>query len=113
MAATLQHTQAAPARVGELDRTSIYQRSAGLLLSLAGVAILMASITAEALYPGTYSTHADSLSHLGATEPPNSIVLQPSASIFDITMLATGAMILVSAWLLYLVLRRKAVSIPV
>ena len=113
MAASLQHDRAARTRVGDAVARSVYQRTAGLLLSLAGVGILMGSITAEALYPGIYSTHADSLSHLGATEPPNSIVLQPSASIFDVTMLATGAMVLVSAWLLYRARHSKAVSIPI
>ena len=62
-------------------------RIAGVLLSLAGAAILMGFITAEALYPGVYTTHTNTVSHLGASEPPNSVVLQPSAAIFDITML--------------------------
>ncbi|HKQ01065.1 MAG TPA: DUF998 domain-containing protein [Actinomycetes bacterium] len=83
-----------------------------MLLSLAGVAILMGFITAEALYPGLYTTHTNTVSHLGASEPPNSVVLQPSAAIFDITMLVTGAMILTGAWFAYRVLRRKAVLIP-
>ena len=55
-------------------------RIAGVLLSLAGAAILMGFITAEALYPGVYTTHANTVSHLGASEPPNSVVLQPSAT---------------------------------
>jgi len=85
---------------------------AGLLLSLAGAALLLGFITAEALYPGVYSTHANTVSHLGASEPPNSVVLQPSAAIFDLTMLATGAMIMAGAWFAYRALRRKAVLIP-
>jgi hypothetical membrane protein len=83
-----------------------------VLLSLAGAAILLGFITAEALYPGIYTTHTNTVSHLGASEPPNSIVLQPSAAIFDITMLVTGAMILAGAWFAYRALRRKAVLIP-
>ena len=85
---------------------------AGLLLSLAGAAILLGFITAEALYPGVYTTHTNTVSHLGASEPPNSVVLQPSAAIFDITMLLTGAMILAGAWYAYRAMRRKAVLIP-
>ena len=85
---------------------------AGVLLSLAGIAILMGFITAEALYPGAYTTHANTVSHLGASEPPNSVVLQPSAAIFDITMLVAGAMIVAGAWFAYRALRRKAVLIP-
>jgi len=88
------------------------RRIAGLLLSLAGVAILMGSITAEALHPGPYTTHADTLSHLGASEPPNSVVVQPSAGIFDGTVLASGALILLGAWFVHRALHRKAVTIP-
>jgi hypothetical membrane protein len=85
---------------------------AGVLLSLAGAAILMGFITAEALYPGVYTTHTNTVSHLGASEPPNSVVLQPSAAIFDITMLVTGAMIITGAWFAYRALRRKVALIP-
>ena len=88
------------------------RRTAGLLLSIAGVAILMGSITAEALHPGHYTTHADTLSHLGASEPPNSVVVQPSAAIFDGTMPATGVLILAGAWFTHRALRRKAVTVP-
>jgi hypothetical protein len=59
----------------------------------------MGSITAGALHPGPYTTHADTLSHLGASEPPDSVVVQPSAAIFDGTMLGTGVLILLGAWL--------------
>jgi hypothetical membrane protein len=83
-----------------------------VLLSLAGAAILMGFITAEALYPGVYTTHTNTVSHLGASEPPNSVVLQPSAAIFDVTMLVAGAMILAGAWFAYRALGRKAVLIP-
>ena len=62
----------------------------GLLLTFAGAALLLGFVTAEALYPGVYTTHTNTVSHLGASEPPNSVVLQPSAAIFDITMLVTG-----------------------
>jgi hypothetical membrane protein len=72
----------------------------------------MGSITAEALFTGAYSTHADTLSHLGASEPPNSVVTQPSAAIFDVTMLVTGALILAGAWFVHTALRRTAVTIP-
>jgi hypothetical membrane protein len=87
-------------------------RSAGLLLSLSGIGILMGSITAEALYPSVFTTHTNTLSHLGASEPPNSVVLQPAAAIFDLTMIVTGAMILAATWFLHRALRRKAVTIP-
>jgi hypothetical membrane protein len=81
-------------------------------LTLAGIGILMGSITAEALFSGVYSTHADTLSHLGASEPPNSVATQPSAAIFDITMLLTGVLILAGAWFGHRAFRHLAVTIP-
>jgi hypothetical membrane protein len=112
-----QLTISAPRSGPEATTSTSVRRSrnsniAGLLLSLAGAAILLGFITAEALYPGIYTTHTNTVSHLGASEPPNSVVLQPSAAIFDITMLVTGAMILAGAWFAYRALGRKAVSIP-
>ena len=97
---------------GDSPPAGRYRRTAGLALSLAGVVILMGSITAEALHPGPYSTHADTLSHLGASEPPDSTVVQPSAWIFDGTMLVSGALILLAAWCLHRALRRKPVTVP-
>lgn len=86
---------------------------AGALLMLPGIGVVMAWLTAEALYPQTYSTHANSLSHLGATEPPNSIALQPSATIFDATMIAGGLMLLGAAYFTFRAFRAKRVSIPI
>jgi hypothetical membrane protein len=109
--------QSMPSPMEATGSSAAQQRSrdskiAGVLLSLAGAAILMGFITAEALYSGVYTTHTNTVSHLGASEPPNSVVLQPSAAIFNITMLVTGAMILGGAWFAYRALRRKAVLIP-
>jgi hypothetical membrane protein len=83
---------------------------AGALLFTAGAAIMMGIITAEALYPA-YSTFENTISDLGGTRPPDSVVLQPSAAIFDITMLVTGAMIIAAAWLVHRAFRRRAVTI--
>jgi len=89
------------------DRTPL--KLAGALLFTAGAAILMGIITAEALYPAAYSTFGNTISDLGGTRPPDSVVLQPSAAIFDITMLVTGAMIVAAAWLVRRAFRRRAV----
>jgi len=88
------------------------RRTAGLLLCSAGAAILMGSVTAEALYPRTFTTHLNTLSHLGATEPPDSLALQPSAAIFDTTMLIAGALILLGTRLGYRALRTKWFAVP-
>jgi hypothetical membrane protein len=93
-------------------RAALDRRLAGLLLSIAGVTVLMGSITAEALHPGPYTTHADTLSHLGASEPPDSVVVQPSAGVFDGTMLAAGALILLGTLLAHRAVRRTEVTVP-
>ena len=66
---------------------------AGALLVLAGCVALMGIISAETFYPG-YSTAQNEISDLGATRPPNSVILQPSATIFNLTMLATGLLVI-------------------
>jgi hypothetical membrane protein len=73
-------------------------RLAGVLLFAAGAGILMGIITAEALYPAAYSTSGNTISDLGATLPPDSVSYQPSAAIFDVTMIVTGLLILAAAW---------------
>ena len=82
---------------------------AGVLLSAAAGVILMGIITAEALYPASYSTFDNEISDLGATRPPGSVSYQPSAAIFDGTMLASGALIVAAAFLVHWGIRRRAV----
>jgi hypothetical membrane protein len=84
---------------GIWDRAPL--KLAGVLLFTASAGILMGIITAEALYPAAYSTFENAISDLGGTRPPDSVVLQPSAAIFDVTMLVAGAMIMVAAWLVH------------
>lgn len=72
---------------------------AGTCLVLAGVIAFMGIITAEVLYPD-YSTRQD-ISDLGSTQPPDPIVHQPSATIFNSTMLLTGALVLIAAYFVY------------
>ncbi len=87
-------------------------RIAGILAILAGAGILMAIITAEALYPAAYSTAANAISDLGGTEPPDSVVLQPSAMIFDLTMMVAGLFVVAAAWFVHRVYGRWSLSIP-
>ena len=86
---------------------------AGGLLLLAGVAILMGIITAEALYPDVYTTYDNEISDLGATRPPDSVIREPSATIFNTLMMVTGIMILASASVLHGVFAAKRVTVPV
>nr|WP_254767398.1 DUF998 domain-containing protein [Salinilacihabitans rarus] len=85
-------------------------RIAGASLVLAGATAFMGIITAEVLYPG-YSTRQD-ISDLGSTMPPNPIIHEPSATIFNSTMLLTGALVLVATYLVHRGLGRRVLTIP-
>jgi hypothetical membrane protein len=63
--------------------------------------MLMGIITAEAMYPDVYTTHDNEISDLGATRPPNSIIRQPSATIFNAIMVVSGVSILGGASMLH------------
>lgn len=92
-------------------RRTPYRAAGGILLTLAGATILMGIITAEALYPAAYRTDQNTISDLGGTRPPDSVVVQPSAAIFDTTMVVTGLAIIAAAYLLYRALGRRALAI--
>ncbi|MCK9151074.1 DUF998 domain-containing protein [Methanobacterium alcaliphilum] len=85
----------------------------GLLFFLAGAAILMGIITGEAFYPPeyTYTTSESMISDLGATEPPHSIITQPSASIFNLTMIISGILVLVATYFLFQAYNDKIAAI--
>jgi hypothetical membrane protein len=86
----------------------------GLLFFLAGAFALMGIITAEAFYPsGTgYTTFHSEVSDLGATRSPNSIIYQPSSSIFNTTMLLSGLMTLTATFYQHRYFRKLIASIP-
>jgi hypothetical membrane protein len=89
-----------------------YSRTVGVLLSVAGVVILMGIITGEALYPAPYNTAANTISDLGGTMPSEGgTVLQPSATIFDATMILTGAMIIIGAYFVHRTFKRWAATV--
>ena len=87
-------------------------RLGGALLTIAGVTILMGIITAEALYPDAYTTGGNEISDLGGTRPPNSLIFQPSAMIFDLSMAAIGILVIAGSWFVHRVFGRRSVTIP-
>ena len=87
-------------------------RLGGALLSLAGGIILLGIITAEALYPRAYGTGANAISDLGGTEPPNSLVFQPSAGVFDGSMIVVGLLVLAGTWFVHRAFGRRSMTIP-
>lgn len=76
---------------------------AGILFFLAASVVLMGIITGEIFYPEelTYTTAKSMISDLGSTVPPNSIITHPSATIFNLTMIIAGIMILVGNFFLF------------
>ena len=88
------------------------RRTGGALLASAGTVVFMAIITAEALYPAPFDTTDNTISDLGATIPPNSVILQPSATIFDVSMIVAGFAIIAGAFFVHRAFARKAVTIP-
>ncbi len=71
---------------------------AGTLLFLAGFIALMGIITGEIFYPAGYSTANSEISDLGSTRPPEALIYQPSATIFNGTMILTGILVLAGAF---------------
>lgn len=84
----------------------------GLLLYLAGTIIFLGIITGEIFYPSGYSTSVNDISDLGSTRPPNSVIYQPSATIFNTTMIVAGSMILVASGWVHKFFQKWAFSIP-
>jgi hypothetical membrane protein len=79
----------------------------GTLLFLAG-----SIISAEAFYPAGYTTADSEISDLGATVRPNSVTYQPSAAIFNYTMMLAGLMIAIAALLQHKWYKKYLFSIP-
>ena len=81
---------------------------AGLSLVCAGVLSILGIVTAEALYPG-YSTSTQTISALGASTAAAGPV-QPSATIFNGSMILSGLLVLVAAVALQGVYRRRSLT---
>lgn len=86
-----------------------YENIAGTLLFTAGVLAFMGIITAETFYP-EYSTAQNTISDLGASLPPNSIIIEPSATIFNTSMIVSGLLIIASAYCIHRAFRKRVVS---
>jgi hypothetical membrane protein len=84
----------------------------GTLLFLAGLTALMGIITAEVLYPSGYSTATNEISDLGVTRPPDSIITQPSATIFNTTMIVVGLLSAAGATFLQTARRTTLTTVP-
>ena len=85
---------------------------AGVLYSSAGFVLLMGIITAETKYPvfRRYTTRQE-ISDLGGTRPPQALVTQPSAMIFDTTMLIAGVLLLAGAFALWRLYQHRGLTV--
>jgi hypothetical membrane protein len=92
---TTTHTRAA----GRTPSRTRHRSAVGLLLLAAGVGVLMAIITAAALYPADYRSSVNTVSDLAAMRPAD-VVRQASAAIFNVRMIAAGLAIAAAAGLL-------------
>jgi hypothetical membrane protein len=72
----------------------------------------MGIITAETKYPvfRHYTTRQE-ISDLGGTRPPQGLVTQPAAMIFDTTMLITGVLLLAGAFVLWRLYRNRLLTV--
>jgi hypothetical membrane protein len=77
-----------------------YLNAAGALLFIGVLQWFLIVIAAETLFPG-YTTRANDLSDLASTVWPNMSLVQPSAMMFNATMLLLGLTLLISASLIY------------
>lgn len=92
------------AREGEVpEKFHRAVRNAGVLFFMAGAISLMGIISGEIFYPRNlgYNVYDNDISDLGGTLPPEGLVVQPSATIFDWSMILAGLLILGGAYLLY------------
>jgi hypothetical membrane protein len=113
MTMTTQTMPASVTRVAAVGRAwATDLRLGGALLTVAGVTILLGIITAETLYPTIYTSGGNEISDLGGTRPPNSLIFQPSAMIFDVSMAAIGILVMAGSWFVHRAFDRRSVTIP-
>jgi hypothetical membrane protein len=84
----------------------------GLLLFFAGFIIFMAIITGEIFFKKGYNTRDNYISELGAPMPPETIKPEPSAEIFNYSMMISGLMIIIATFFIQKIFRKLIVTIP-
>jgi hypothetical membrane protein len=85
---------------------------AGLLLFLAGFVIFMGIITGEMLYTLDFNTRNNYISELAAALPEGAITPRLSATIFNVSMVIGGVMLLLSSYLISVASKKLLTSIP-
>jgi hypothetical membrane protein len=96
----------------ENPHREVHLSRAGLLLFLAGFMIFMGIITGEILYTLDFNTRDNYISELAAALPEGTITPKTSAGIFNVTMMISGLMIIISSFFTYTAGKRLLTSIP-
>jgi len=86
------------------------RRFAGAFLFLGGLQWLILVIVAETAFPN-YSVKLNDLSDLASTVAPNTSVIQPSATIFNITMILLGLTVILATFFIHLSYRKYLVTV--
>lgn len=84
----------------------------GTLLFLAGFLIFMGIITGEIFYKEDFNTRDNYISELASVLPPHTTIQEPSATIFNYTMIVSGLMIIIAAYFIHLVFKKLITTIP-
>ncbi|WP_255148780.1 DUF998 domain-containing protein [Halorarius halobius] len=85
------------------------RHAAGVLLLFVSAVAILGIITAEALYPG-YNVVRE-ISDLGASRPPNSVIVEPAATVFNTTMLLSGAGLLAATAFVHRALGDRSLTV--
>ncbi|MFN8027289.1 MAG: DUF998 domain-containing protein [Acidimicrobiia bacterium] len=83
--------------VTTVTRKARARRVAGAVFTVTGIATFMGIITGEALYPRRFTTAQNTISDLGGTRPPHSVVFADSRALFVVLTIGAGLLLLVGA----------------
>jgi hypothetical membrane protein len=86
--------------------------NSGLLLFLAGLMLFMGIITGEIFFKKNYNTRESYISELGAPTPPETVAAEPSAAIFNYTMIISGLMIIAATYFIQRIFKKLLTTIP-
>lgn len=87
-----------------------YRHTAGMLLFIGAVQLVLGMLIAEFLYPG-YSASGNYISDLGATCRETCVIHQPSAFIFNTSVSLLGVLAIASSYLLWREFHNRLISI--
>jgi hypothetical membrane protein len=87
-------------------------RFAGMLLFVAGFIIFMGIISGEIFYNYDFNSRDHYISELAVSPDQNHAHPQPSASIFDTSMIISGILIMITAYLIQASLRKLLFTLP-